>query len=225
MSQQYGQSEHYLGERGQAYFQRQSQSGPLKGELEARKFAPYVRARDAVIDFGCGGGFALAALQCTRRIGVEPNPRAQTVARENGIESYSSLAEVPDAVADVAIINHALEHIPFPIEALRQLKAKMRPGGRLIVCLPMEDWRVQSRYNPKDIPHHLHAWNPQVLGNTLVEAGFDVSPTSIGILTHCFPPKFYPLLYRRLPLFVFNCLCRLCAVVLRRRQLVAVVEA
>jgi 2-polyprenyl-3-methyl-5-hydroxy-6-metoxy-1,4-benzoquinol methylase len=55
-------------------------------------------------------------------------------------------------VADVAITNHALEHIPFPIEALRQLKTKIKPGGALVICLPMEDWRVQSRYTPEDIP-------------------------------------------------------------------------
>jgi hypothetical protein len=29
------------------------------------------------LDFGCGGGFTLAALRCARRIGVEPNPHAR----------------------------------------------------------------------------------------------------------------------------------------------------
>jgi SAM-dependent methyltransferase len=224
LNQQYGRSEHYLGERGLAYFRLQGQSGSMKGELQARKFAPYVKAKDTVIDFGCGGGFTLAALRCIRRIGVEPNPHAQTAVRENGIESYASLAEVPDAVADIAITNHALEHVPYPIEALRQLKMKIKPGGTLVICLPMDDWRAQRRYNPEDLHHHLHAWNPQLLGNTLVEAGFEVSPASIAILTYCWPPKYY-LFYRRLPLLVFNALCHVSALILRRRQLLAVVAA
>ena len=72
----------------------------------------------------------------------------------------------------------------------------------MVICLPMEDWRESfRRYNPADVNHHLHAWNPQVLGNALVEAGFEVPPASISILTHyCWTPRFHWHLYRHLPL-------------------------
>jgi hypothetical protein len=42
MSQQYGQSEHRLDERSQAYFRQQSQNGSMQRKLEAHKFASYV---------------------------------------------------------------------------------------------------------------------------------------------------------------------------------------
>ena len=216
-------SGHYLGESGRAYFEWQSQGGLLDGQIESYKFAHYIKPEDVVLDFGCGGGFTLAVLRCARRIGVERNPpRSQAVG--NGVELYSSLAEVPDGVADVGISNHALEHVPYPIEALSELKAKIRRGGALVICLPMEDWRVCRRYYPADVNHHLHAWNPQVLGNTLTEAGFDVPPASISILTHCWPPRIHRYLYRHLPLFAFDALCRVSGRVLRRRQIVAVVS-
>lgn len=214
----------YLGESGRAYFKWQGQGGSLNGEIEAHKFAHYIKPEDVVLDFGCGGGFTLAALDCARRIGVEPNPHARGVAVGNGVELYSSLAEVPDGVADVGISNHALEHVSYPIEALREIKVKVRRGGTVVICLPMEDWRARRSYDPADINHHLHAWNPQLLGNTLMEAGFEVSPASISILTHCWPPKrLHGYFYRHLPLFAFDALCNLCARVLRRRQIVAVV--
>jgi hypothetical protein len=37
-------------------------------------YAPYIRKTDAVVDFGCGGGFLLDALDCGDKMGVEINP-------------------------------------------------------------------------------------------------------------------------------------------------------
>ena len=221
----YGVSAHYLGAKGREYFALQSADAVLNGEIESHKFQRYIRPDDVVIDFGCGGGYVLKALRCARRIGVEVNPHARSVAIANGIECYERLEDVPDRIADAAISNHALEHVPYPIEALRQLKEKVKPGGMVIVCVPMEDWRAWRDYNPQDVNHHLQTWNAQTLGNTLAEAGFEVTPARIRILTHCWPPRFHGFLYRHLPLVTFDWLCALCARVLRRRQLLAVLRA
>lgn len=123
-------AEHYLRESRRAYFEWQSQGGLQNGEIEAHKFADYIKPEDVVLDFGCGGGFTLAVLHCARRIGVEPYPHACAPAVGNNVELYSSLEEVPDGVADVGISNQALEHVPYPIEALSELKTKIRRGAR-----------------------------------------------------------------------------------------------
>jgi SAM-dependent methyltransferase len=225
MKPQYGVSEAYLGDSGLSYFNWQSQDGRLNAQINAHKFERYIEPQDTVLDFGCGGGYLLAALRCARKIGVEPNPQARTRALGNGVECHPSFAEVPLGVADVGISNHALEHVPCPIDALREFKSRIKPGGRLVVCVPMEDWRVCRQYKPGDINHHLYAWSPQLLGNTLKEAGFEVSPQDIRILTHCFPPRrIKGHLYRRLPRPTFDVLCGICARVLRRRQMVAAIR-
>jgi SAM-dependent methyltransferase len=218
-------SPHYLGLQGAAYFSWQSQDAQLTGELEAQKFRRFVRPDATVLDFGCAGGAVLRAIPCNRRVGVEANPHARDAARANGVEVYESLTHVPNGIADVTISNHALEHVPSPITVLCHLRAKTKHGGTVALCLPMEDWRVKRRYVPGDRDHHLHAWNPQTFGNALVEAGFQVRPEDISILTHCWPPRLRRVLYEHTSLSLFNALCGLSARVLRRRQLLAVLRA
>ena len=123
-----GVSSHYVGEDGRLYFEWQNQSAELGGEIESHKFSRWVGQSDVVVDFGCGGGYLLRALHCARRVGVEPNRYARDHAVGIGIECYESLEAVPDQMADVGITNHALEHVLFPVEALRQLKSLKGKG-------------------------------------------------------------------------------------------------
>lgn len=211
-------SPHYLGERGARYAQWQLESASAMGETNARKFRRFVDAGDTVLDFGCGGGFTLVALRCARRLGIDPNEAALKVARANGIETFQSTAMVSPASVDVVITNHALEHTTRPLDELLSMRSVLKPTGRLVVVLPIDDWRTQQRYLPSDISHHLYAWTPQLLGNLLSDAGFRLQ--SVRILTHAWPPGFRIL--RHLPAPMFDALCIPWAILRRRRQLLAV---
>lgn len=214
----YGTSTHYAGGAGEAYFAYQNELGEVAGRLNARKFAAFVRPTDRVLDFGCGGGWLLRELQSAEKVGVDLNPAAREQCKQNGIEVYADVASVPGLV-DVLVSNHCLEHVPYPIEALKQLKAKLRPDGKLILVVPIDDWRAQRRYNSADINHHLHTWTPLLLGHTLTEAGFIVE--SVRVLTDAWPPK-VATAYRILPKGAFAALCWTWSVLRNRRQLVAV---
>ncbi|HVX66138.1 MAG TPA: class I SAM-dependent methyltransferase [Bryobacteraceae bacterium] len=214
-------SGHYRGEPGERYFRWQSAGEPRAAAAAvAPKFAPYLRPGDTVLDFGCGGGFLLAALPCACRLGVDLNPAALRSAAALGVQCYTTLAEVPGGAADVVISHHALEHVPEPVAALRELRAKLRPGGRLLLCVPIDDWRSQRVYDPSDINRHLYTWTPQLLGNALAEAGFDVAPGAIRILQWAVHPLFAGW-QRRLPRAAFRGLCYAAAFALRRRELFA----
>ena len=221
MEPSYGRSHHYIGDDGVRYFAKQNIGKVIGAELDAAKFAPHIRNGDSVLDFACGGGFTLKTLCCQRRIGVEINPAAQEVARQNGLECYADLAEIPSAVADVAISNHALEHVPNPLQALRELHRTLRPEGTLVLVVPIDDWRTQRHFHRDDIDHHLYTWSPQLLGNCLVEAGFDPSRVAIRVLSHAWFPG-YVRAYRLLPLVVFNALCSFHSILVKRRQLIAI---
>jgi SAM-dependent methyltransferase len=218
----YGASERYLEVQGEDYFTYQKAIAKSRGALLALKFERYIKATDCVLDFGCGGGYLLKALNCRQKIGVEINPAARSQALASGIECHSVLDAVAGGVADVVISNHALEHVPFPIEALRQIRHKLRPGGLLVLCVPADDWRTQKRYDPNDVNHHLHTWTPLLLGHTLSEAGFPVKANNISVLTHAWPPH-VDALWKHLPRAAFDMICSVFAVVKNRRQLLAVV--
>lgn len=220
----YGTSDHYLDAKGESYFKWQGQLGSIGAQIESHKFRHLIRSTDTVLDFGCGGGFVLQALDCARRIGVEINPAARQHAITSGNECYADLKDVPDQVADVVISNHALEHVPYPIEALKQFRKKLKPSGTLALCVPIEDWRNHKHYNPNDIDHHLYTWTIQLLGNCLYEADFKVHERSISVMTHAWP-RYYDFLYQNLPLGLFNLLCYGQAIIRKRRQLLAIVKS
>ncbi len=214
-------SSRYRDDEGERYFRWQSAGGALQAAAVAPKFAPYLRPADTVLDFGCGGGFLLAALACARRIGIDPNPAARRSAAGLGIECHASLDEIPDGVADAAISHHALEHVPEPIAALAALRTRIRPGGRLLLAVPIDDWRTQRVYREDDISHHLYTWTPQLLGNMLAEAGYAVEPSSIRVLNYAVHPVFAGW-HGRMPRPAFRAICYAAAVALRRRELFAI---
>jgi SAM-dependent methyltransferase len=216
----YGVSDRYIGREGEEYFAWQNSLAHVGGRIEAGKFAPYIQPSDCVLDFGCGGGYTLKYLHCARRLGVEINPAARGIATQNGIEVYASVAEIENATVDVLISNHAIEHVPYPIEAIRALRTKLKPGGSFVLVLPLDDWRNQRRYLATDINHHLHTWTPQLLGNTLAEAGFDPNLFEIHILTHAWFPGAHKV-FSKVPNKMFDVLCALFSMMVRRRQLVA----
>lgn len=220
-AEEVGPAAAYLGQQGVRYFAYQQRIGEVGGKLDARKFQPFIRPDAAVLDFGCGGGYLLRALDCGRRIGVEPNDTARRVCIDAGIECHGSIAKIGDAEVDIVVSNHALEHVPSPIAALRECRRVLRATGRLVLCVPIDDWRTQKRYISGEPNHHLHTWTPQLLGNTLVEAGFQFASSDIRILAEAWPPGVETLI-RVLPDPALTISMRVWATLSRRRQILAV---
>jgi 2-polyprenyl-3-methyl-5-hydroxy-6-metoxy-1,4-benzoquinol methylase len=57
----YGVIHHYLGERGREYFAWQGEDGLRQAQYNKHLWQPHIAAEDAVLDFGCGGGFLAGA--------------------------------------------------------------------------------------------------------------------------------------------------------------------
>jgi SAM-dependent methyltransferase len=203
----------------QRYWDHQRPIGEMGGEFNRWKFAPYVRPEHVVVDFGCGGGYLLAGLPGTQKIGVDPSPLARIEAARQGISVVASVTDLAEASADVVVSNHALEHTLSPLDELQGIARILRPGGRLVLALPIDDWRSQRDPDPNDPDRHLYAWTPRLIANLLSEAGFEVERAHV--VTRAWHPRVTPLL-KRLPAPLYALAARTLSVALRRRELHAV---
>jgi len=197
-----------------SYFAWQRSGGRLSAVLDRWEFEPFVGKDDVVLDFGCGGGYLLAALLCGARYGVELNPEARNEAIK-AARVYADIDQLPPQVFfDAIISHHCLEHVDHPLEVLQKLRLRLRPGGKAVFVVPSESWLRQNRYQENDINRHLYTWTPLSLGNLFAHAGFRVE--RVDLLCHRWLPKAHKI-YPLVSPSVFRSLCKIWAWLTRIR--------
>ena len=211
----YGSSLHYSGEAGTRYLEWQDSKGTINGKINFRKFNKLDVSDKVVLDFGAGTGNLLFNLSCKKKIAIEINEAAHPLITEKGISAFANIEDVESSSVDVVISHHSLEHVPYPILALKEIFRTLRLGGELHLWVPIDDWREQKKYDPNDINHHLNTWTPQLLGNSLKEAGFENRDFSLRIVTHAWFPGYQ--YFYGFP--GFDLVCRLWSILRRRRQI------
>lgn len=217
----YGASVHYEGQKGEEYFSAQAVTGKLGAKWNLKFWEDYVRPHDSVLDFGCGGGYLLSLLPGKIKMGVEINPSARAAAESLGVRCVAALDELGEMRFSRVISSHALEHVPAPLTALEQLRLRLAEGGKLLLLLPLDDWRAasQRKYRTGDLHRHFYAWTPQNLGNLLDEAGY--KDIHIRIITDAMPPNFELTAFLLKSMFLRSITGGLLGILLRRRQLFA----
>jgi len=211
----YGTSLHYSGEAGKKYLDWQDALGLISGEINSRKFKKVDFRGLTVLDFGAGAGNLLANLPALRKIAVEINLAAHAAIVKKGIEAFEKIESIESSSIDLVISHHSLEHVPYPIMALKEIARVLKPGGTLHLWVPIDDWRVQKSYRSNDINHHLNTWTPQLLGNSLHEAGFDTKSMNMNIVTHAWFPGYQ--YFFKVP--GFDLACKIWSIFRRRRQI------
>jgi SAM-dependent methyltransferase len=189
---------HYYDDK---YFEWQREIGRITTKFTKHYFEPYIKPTDKVVDFGCGGGTLLAALNCAGKTGVEINPHAREHAKSLGVNVLESPQGLPDNAADVIISSHCLEHCHDPLSELRSLYTKLVPGGRIIFVTPYERY---TPYVANDVNQHIFTWSPMCMGNLFTLAGFQIE--DVSIIKHRFPPG-YMRLQKILPASLFHFAC------------------
>ena len=130
--------------------------------------APGARA----LDFGCGEGKLLNWLQDFgwETFGIEPSIDVAFL-RHRRLD-----APTQDGSFDFAILHHVLEHVPNPLEILRQLATSLRQDGSLFISVPRIDTLPQHGDFHYCINgrNHLVAFTEACLQSLLGRAGFEV---------------------------------------------------
>lgn len=154
------------------YFEWQRKVGKFGGIANLFKFEEYIESDSDILDFGCGGGFLLSNIQTSgKKIGVEINPSARDVAKQNGIECFDDIKKVDENSIDILITNHALEYVDNPIMYICEFKRVVRNNGQVVIVVPHE---VSDVVKVNDKNMHLFTWAPQNLYNLLTICGIEV---------------------------------------------------
>jgi SAM-dependent methyltransferase len=120
------------------------------------RLAPALPETARILEVGCGTGSNLLMLQRYGRVdAIEPDASARRLASERGGIAVAS-GLLPDGVKlrdrayDLIVLLDVLEHVERDRDALAVLRAKLRPGGRLLLTVPAAPWM----WSGHDVAHH-----------------------------------------------------------------------
>jgi SAM-dependent methyltransferase len=140
------------------------------------------RPGEVLLDYGCG---TPAFLDEARRrgfdtIGADFTGGVVEAVRASGHRAFlvgDELEEAgPDGSVDRVRMNHVIEHLYRPREALSVIASKLRPGGRIHVSTPnprgLGSRLFGRRWHALDAPRHVVLYRPTLLRRVLEESGF-----------------------------------------------------
>ena len=133
---------------------------------------------DAVLDVGCGAGELLRELQrdgFRRLAGIDPYLPADLDLGQGLVVRREHLADVTER-HDLVMLHHVLEHLPDQRGVFAQLRRVVKPGGGLLVRVPLADSLAWRRYGADwvqlDAPRHLVLHTRRSLEALAAGAGF-----------------------------------------------------
>jgi SAM-dependent methyltransferase len=105
-----------------------------------------------VLEIGPGPGYFAKAWKeangnCTY-MAVETDRSCHHALEVNGVELIDLPHQVP---IDLVVMSHVLEHVPDPVNFIRQATAALKVGGMLFIEVPCQDWA----HKKLDEPHVL----------------------------------------------------------------------
>lgn len=151
-----------------------------EAEAGVRGLAALPRAR--LFDVGCGSGDWLLTM---RRLGWEVagndfDANATKVGSERGLAiGLGSLEDqnLPTDELDAITLSHVIEHVPDPLQTLRECYRVLKPGGKIVVLTPncgsLSHHYFKSDWRGLEPPRHLHVFSLKSMDRLLQQVGFE----------------------------------------------------
>jgi hypothetical protein len=107
---------------------------------------------DCVVDFGGDEGQFFPSVPTTRRIVCDVSERLLPA----GIERISKLTDLGEVKPDLVILAHVLEHLPDPLQPLRETREAIADDGIIYVEVPLDRFKVKPFHADIRYQQYLH---------------------------------------------------------------------
>jgi SAM-dependent methyltransferase len=150
----------------------------MAGAINYNKFLSslvlsHANRNETIVDFGSGiGTFARELDKHGYRVQcIEPDLKQAAIIGAAGLSVSTSLDDIADGSVDYLYTLNVLEHIEEDATALRLLRDKLKPGGKLLIYVPA----FQILYSSMDRKvGHFRRYTKQDLAKKLRATGFQI---------------------------------------------------
>lgn len=162
----------------------QKRSETFKVEIaELERLIKKLKIKRKILDVGCGGGFFLASLNnLWEKYGIEINPNGVRYGRVafgiNILKGTLKEVNFPDEKFDVVKMRGVIEHLPDPINELREIYRILSKRSLLAINTPNIGSICGKIYREKfrmvSPLHHIYYFSGKTLFHMLEKVGFKI---------------------------------------------------
>ena len=141
------------------------------------------RERGSLLDLGSGTGSFVKEMKDHgwQTVGLEPDADARKVAKEYfdcELQDSDRLFTLTANSFDAITLWHVLEHVHDLTGYLRQLRALLKHGGRLIIAVPnytsFDAAKYKENWAAYDVPRHLYHFSPRSMQVLMEKMGMKI---------------------------------------------------
>jgi ubiquinone/menaquinone biosynthesis C-methylase UbiE len=166
----------------------------------------YLPMPENVLEIGCGtcaigmvinklySNIIYRGIEISERFyrAISPEIKKQVIFEKN---LFKALDHIPDNSQNTVILNHVLEHLPYPREILDVIKQKLLPSGGIYLEVPNEQWkrfqifvrRFFKSDSPPWFPGHINFFTQDSLRNFVMNNGMKLVFLEKGSVADNFP--------------------------------------
>jgi SAM-dependent methyltransferase len=135
-----------------------------------------------ILDFGCGSGNLLQNLHYFgfRRLTGADAFIEKNIFYPSGVKIYKRPLSAIKETFDLVMLHHSFEHLPSPLESLREIHALLSPGGFCLIRIPLAAYAWEKygvNWVQLDPPRHLFLFTEKSFRELAEKAGFAVEKT------------------------------------------------
>lgn len=133
-----------------------------------------------ILDFGCGAGRLLQTLHYFgfRDLTGADAFISKDIHSPTGVSIYKRSLEELEPHFDLVMLHHAFEHLPDPLEALKQVHRLVKPGKFCLLRIPVTNYAWEKYgvdWVQMDPPRHLFLFTEKAMKMLAERSGFELA--------------------------------------------------